>query len=83
MPRQRLGTEHGSGYHVRWLYHPEDPFCEARTPQPLAFALDLFFARLRVVGERMHTESAKRIAERRTAFLRRFLDELRAELTDG
>ncbi|MDI6737170.1 MAG: HD domain-containing protein [Nanoarchaeota archaeon] len=62
------------------FYHQKDPFCRAREPSPLSFGIDLFYARLLKVGKRMHTKAAKRIAKKRTRFLKDFLSELETEL---
>ena len=75
-----MRTYSSTGQMRRPFYHADDPFCENREPDSLRYALDLFYTRLLKVGERMHTASARRIAERRTAFLRQFLEELRLEL---
>lgn len=65
------------------LYHPQDPFLETeRDVDSFTYALDLFYKRLLKVEERMYTETAKKIARRRTAFLESFLDELRIELNE-
>jgi uncharacterized protein len=45
--------------------------------------LDLFYERLLKVKDRMHTSTAKRIAQRRTDFLKEFLEELKLELEGG
>lgn len=77
-----MRTYSSTGQMKRPFYHPDDPFCEKREPHAPDFALDLFFERLLKVADRMHTETAKKIAERRTAFLKEFLSELKLEL-DG
>ena len=64
----------------RPFYNSEDPFCENREPNASKFALDLFYERLLKVAERMHTKTAKKIAERRTDFLIDFLKEFKLEL---
>ncbi len=40
------------------------------------------YTRLLMVKERMYTDTAKKIAERRTRFLEGFLEELRLELEE-
>jgi len=75
-----MRTFSSSGSMKRLFYHSEDPFCRNRQPDDLKYALDLFYTRLLKVEERMHTETAKKIAKRRTSFLRIFLEELRLEL---
>jgi uncharacterized protein len=65
----------------RPFYAPTDPFCEARTPDDKAWGLDHVFRKLLVVPERLHTKTARAIAEERTAFLHRFLAQLRSEIS--
>ena len=76
-----MRTFSSTGQMKRPFYQPEDPFCSKRHPDSNRYALDLFFTRLLVVADRMHTQSAKRIAKRRTAFLMAFLKELKIELS--
>lgn len=63
------------------FYHPDDPFATNRTANGKSYALDLFYERLLKVGDRMHTSMGRQIAERRTQFLRDFLDEFEVELS--
>jgi uncharacterized protein len=75
-----MRTFASTGQMGRPFYHPDDPFCDRREPQPLSYALDLFYERLLVVGKKMHTEAAKKIAQERTDFLQKFLEQLRKEI---
>ncbi len=75
-----MRTYASTGQMKRPFYHSEDPFCEHREPDASQFALDLFYVRLLKVAERMHTQTAKNIAKRRTDFLIQFLDEFKLEL---
>lgn len=75
-----MRTYSSTGQMKRPFYDSTDPFCKNREPDVLHFALDLFYARLLKVTERMHTKSAKKIAERRKIFLEKFLKELDLEL---
>lgn len=70
------------GVMKRAFYDLDDPFYEVRDKYkgPAHFGVDLFYRILLVVESRIHTETAKKIAKRRTEFLRTFLDELRVEL---
>ena len=78
-----MRTYSSTGQMKRPFYNSEDPFCKNRTPETTpVYALDLFYVRLLKVADRMHTETAKRIAIRRTEFLKDFLKELEMEL-DG
>ena len=75
-----MRTFSSTGQMQRPFYHPRDPFCQARQPDSLKFALDLFYERLLLVEQRMHIATAQKIARRRTKFLRQFLKELELEL---
>jgi len=69
------------GQYKSQFYHTTDPFCQDREPEPLKYALDLFYARLLKVKERMNTQTARDLAERRTEFLKIFLNEVQNELS--
>ncbi len=64
----------------RPFYDPADPFCRTRDPEDKLWGLDHFYRKLLRVGASLHTGAARRLAERRTAFLRVYLDELADEL---
>ncbi len=76
-----MRTFASTGQMGRPFYHPDDPFCERREPRALSYALDLFYERLLVVGDKMHTDTAKALARERTEFLVVFLNQLKKELT--
>lgn len=78
-----MRTFASSGQMRRAFYDPADPFCRHRQPRPKEYALDLFYARLLVVAGRMHTPLARRLARRRTAFLKKFLAEFSRELAES
>lgn len=69
-----------TGQMRRKFYNPEDPFCEQREPNSLFYAVDLFYRRLLRVKDSMNTETAKKLAEKRTRFLYNFLEQLREEI---
>jgi uncharacterized protein len=75
-----MRTYSSTGQMKRLFYNSENPFCTNRKPDSSRFALDLFYERLLVVGDRMHTKTAKKIASRRTDFLLEFLKEFKLEL---
>lgn len=75
-----MRTFASTGSMQRTFYNVADPFAKSREPDDIKYALDLFFTRLLKIKERMHTKSARKIAERRTAFLENFLQELELEL---
>lgn len=70
-----LGGELG-----RPLYLSSDPFCERRQPDDLAATVDHFYTKLLHLAGRFQTAAGRAEAERRTAVLRRFLDDLALEL---
>jgi uncharacterized protein len=61
-------------------YHPDDPFAEDHVPDDEKYMLDHFFTKLLKLGDSMATETGRRLAEGRVAFMRVYLDELRSEL---
>jgi uncharacterized protein len=61
-------------------YHPTDPFAEQHTPDDQFYILDHFYTKLLKLSETVSTETGRVLAEHRTAFMRRYLDELRQEL---
>jgi uncharacterized protein len=65
----------------RPFYDPEDPLCARREPDDKQFAVDHFYRKLLKIPERLHTQAAKRLAERKVRFMRAFLDELQAEIS--
>lgn len=77
-----MRTFSSTGQMKRPFYHPEDPFCKNRKPDSSKQAIDLFYSRLLVVKDRMHTKHAKKLANRRTKFLETFLKELELELRE-
>jgi uncharacterized protein len=65
----------------RKLYNPNDPFCESREPDDKMWNLDHFFRKLLRLESGMHTETGKRIAKQRAAVLKRYLTDLKRELS--
>jgi uncharacterized protein len=64
----------------RPFYSPVDPFCTARAPDDKAWGLDHVFKKLLAIPARLHTDTARSLAEDRVAFLRVYVDQLRSEL---
>jgi uncharacterized protein len=64
------------------LFCPEDPFAENRAPDDRQFAVDHFETKLLKLAATMKTSAGKDEAEKRSAVLRRFLDDLRSELME-
>src|SRR3989344_2985380 len=71
-----MRTFASSGIMKRQFYDLADPFCKNREPDNFKYSIDLFYTRLLVVKDRMHTKTGRKIAERRTQFLEEFLIEL-------
>ena len=67
----------------RDLYNPEDPFCRVREPDDGRWNLDHFYRKLLKLEEGMHTETGKRLAQRRGTVLRRYLADLEEEISKG
>lgn len=63
----------------RPFYSWDDPLASRRELDDKSFALDHFEKKLFRVPERLHTESARRLAERRVAFMQAFVDNLADE----
>jgi uncharacterized protein len=78
-----MRTFSSGGQMNRQFYLPEDPFYENTKLVPFSSNLELFYKRLLVVEKGMYTELAKKIAKRRTKFLKDFLAEFRMELKES
>lgn len=63
-------------------YHPDDPFAEQHQPDDRLFLLDHFFTKLLKLEHTMSTETGRRIAQQRTAFMRAYLEEFGRELNE-
>ncbi len=59
----------------------EDPFCDGRDPDDGQFTIDHFYAKLFKLPETMKTDAGRQEAERRADLMRRYLDDLRKEIT--
>jgi len=77
-----MRTFSSAGVMNKSFYNPLDPFCDKRNPDDEKYALDLFFSRLLIVKNRLHTKTAKTMAKKRIAILEDFLKALRFELSD-
>ena len=64
----------------RPFYSPVDPFCTTRAPDDKQWGLDHVFKKLLAIPARLHTDTARSLAEDRVAFLRVYVDQLRNEL---
>lgn len=65
------------------LYDAAEPIPVTRTPDDRQSVLDHFFVKLLRLEERMQTESGRREAARRTAFMREYLAEIEWEVRGG
>jgi uncharacterized protein len=64
-------------------YHPTDPFATTHQPDDARYMLDHFFKKLLRLEDTMMTETGRALAQRRTAFMRVYLDEFRQELSQS
>ena len=67
----------------RALYNPHDPFCKIREPDDKKWNLDHFYRKLLKLESGMHTKTALELAGRRSAVLRKYLQDLEEEIGDG
>lgn len=75
-----MRTFSSGGQMGRPLYNREDPFAENRPADAKLQSLDLFYERLLIAKDRLHTDTAKKIAEQRTEILHLFLEQLKKEI---
>ncbi|MBA2681818.1 MAG: HD domain-containing protein [Ktedonobacteraceae bacterium] len=61
-------------------YNPDDPFAEQRLPDDHMYMLDHFFVKLFKLAGTMTTGTGRSLAQRRTAFMRSYIHELKSEL---
>ena len=62
------------------LYHPDDPFCENRSPDDKSWSIDHFYSKLFKLPATMNTKSGKAEAEKRVAYMKAYLDKLSQEI---
>lgn len=62
------------------LYNHEDPFANQRDLDDKHYSVDHFYVKLFKLAETMNTESAKLEANKRTDYMRGFLEQLGAEV---
>lgn len=67
----------------RPFYAPDDPFCEARAPEDKQWGVDHFYRKLLRIPDVLHTDTARQMAAERIAFVRAYLEQLRAEVLPG
>lgn len=64
----------------RPIYQAQDPFCTAREPDEAGASIDHFYTKLLKLAGTMQTAAGRREAERRSEFMRGYLDQLRSEI---
>lgn len=64
----------------RVLYDADDPFAEQRAPSDLVSSIDHFYTKLLTLVDTMQTDSGRREAQRRTEYMRGYLQQLRSEI---
>jgi uncharacterized protein len=62
-------------------YHPTDPFGDEHKLDDTHYLLDHFYTKLLKLVETMATRTGRELAQRRTDFMRQYLDEFRQELS--
>ncbi len=65
---------------ARPYYHADDPLGDSRDPDDKNFAVDHFFVKLFKVAEMLQTASAREEGQRRAAFMRAYLEQLKSEI---
>ena len=64
----------------RVLYDADDPFAERRAPSDAVSSIDHFYTKLLTLAGTMQTVSGRHEADRRTAFMVAYLQQLRSEI---
>jgi uncharacterized protein len=64
----------------RPFYDPDDPLCERRAPDDKRWGVDHFYKKLLGIEGRMHTATARAMANDRSAFMKLFLKQFGAEV---
>ncbi len=64
----------------RPYYDPIDPLCQRREPDDQRFGLDHFYKKLLKIPARLHTATARAMAEQRAHFIELYLSQLAREI---
>ena len=65
----------------RTLYNVEDPFCKSdRKPNDKKYTIDHLFTKLFSIPSKLHTEKAKKLANKRVEFMKSFLEQMGLEI---
>ena len=62
------------------FYDPNDPFSENRELNDKSYMIDHYFVKLLKIADSLQTKAAKVEGQRRTEFMRHFLDQLKNEI---
>jgi len=62
------------------FYSLQDPFCSKRKPNPKLYAIDFIFTRSLKVCDNVYTNTARKMAQSRSKYIRSFLKQLQLEL---
>jgi len=65
----------------RPFYNIDDPFCKKRIPDDETWTVDHFFAKLFKLESLMNTKSGKLEAKKRTRMIKKFLNQLKQEIS--
>ncbi len=77
-----IRTFSSGGAMNRAFYNPKNPLKE-KYEKDFPSGVGLFYRRLLIVEQRVHSKLAKQIAKKRTNFLRKFLTQLETELKES
>lgn len=69
-----------SGMLGRQLWDSVDPLAENRTPDDQIFGLDHLYVKLFEIAKTLHTDAARKIAQKRVDFMQQFAEEIKSEL---
>lgn len=64
----------------RPFYSEVDAFCTERPADDTLYTIDHFYKKLLLIEEKLNTESAKQIGQRRTEYLKNYLNQLKEEI---
>lgn len=65
------------------IYHPREPLPLTREPDDSRFVIDHFYVKLLRLVDDMHTAAGRVEAQRRTGFMKAFLQQLESEIQGG
>lgn len=64
----------------RPFYSEDDSFCQHRPADDSRYTIDHFYKKLLLIEEKLNTKAAKKIGQRRTEYLKNYLNELKEEI---